>query len=250
MYRTGDLVRLREDGTVEYLGRTDRQVKLRGNRIEPGEIEAALASRPAVAQAAVTVHGSTLVAYIVPARDGRGSPDPSVHDGRVSLDVPARDRQGSPDPSAHDSQESFDVAALRAALTEALPAPMVPGAYVLLDALPLTPSGKLDRNALPAPQAVRAESRAPRDEREHVLTEIFAAVLRLDEVGVDDDFFMLGGDSITSIGVSSRARRAGLEVNPATSSSTAPPPVWRRSRRRPPRRPPRPNPGTRVPPSP
>ncbi|MFD1501195.1 non-ribosomal peptide synthetase, partial [Streptosporangium lutulentum] len=214
MYRTGDLVRLREDGTVEYLGRTDRQVKLRGNRIEPGEIEAALASRPAVAQAAVTVHGSTLVAYIVPARDGRGSPDPSVHDGRVSLDVPARDRQGSPDPSAHDSQESFDVAALRAALTEALPAPMVPGAYVLLDALPLTPSGKLDRNALPAPQAVRAESRAPRDEREHVLTEIFAAVLRLDEVGVDDDFFMLGGDSITSIGVSSRARRAGLEVNP------------------------------------
>ncbi|MFF3886347.1 non-ribosomal peptide synthase/polyketide synthase [Streptomyces sp. NPDC001914] len=179
MYRTGDLVRRRADGVVEYLGRTDRQVKIRGNRIELGEIEAALARHPAVAQAAVTVADGTLVAYAVPAR-------------------PA-----TPEP-----------AELLARLAESLPAPMVPGACVVLDTLPLTPSGKLDRAALPAPRAVRAEARAPRSDRERTLTEIFAAVLKLDEVGIDDDFFMLGGDSITSIGVSSRARRAGLDVNP------------------------------------
>ncbi|MFS8202197.1 amino acid adenylation domain-containing protein [Streptomyces sp. CWNU-52B] len=181
MYRTGDLVRRRADGVVEYLGRTDRQVKIRGNRVELGEIEAALARQTSVAQAAVTVSGAggALVAYVVPARDARPEP-----------------------------------AELQAALTAALPAPMVPGAYVVLDALPLTPSGKLDRAALPAEQAVRAEPRAPRDDRESTLTGIFAAVLKLDEVGIDDDFFMLGGDSITSIGVSSRARRAGLDLNP------------------------------------
>ncbi|MEU9185750.1 amino acid adenylation domain-containing protein [Streptomyces sp. NPDC048484] len=179
MYRTGDLVRRRADGVVEYLGRTDRQVKIRGNRIELGEIEAALVRQASVAQAAVTVTGGALVAYVVPARDAHPEP-----------------------------------AELQAALGESLPAPMVPGAYVVLGSLPLTPSGKLDRAALPAPQAVRAEVRAPRDERERALTGIFAAVLKLDEVGIDDDFFMLGGDSITSIGVSSRARRAGLDLNP------------------------------------
>ncbi|MFI1206414.1 amino acid adenylation domain-containing protein [Streptomyces sp. NPDC020802] len=179
MYRTGDLVRRRADGVVEYLGRTDRQVKIRGNRIELGEIEAALAREASVAQAAVTVTGGALVAYVVPARDAHPEP-----------------------------------AGLQAALGASLPAPMVPAAYVVLDALPLTPSGKLDRAALPAPQAIRAEARAPRDERERALTEIFTAVLGLDEVGIDDDFFMLGGDSITSIGVSSRARRAGLDLNP------------------------------------
>ncbi|MET7743782.1 non-ribosomal peptide synthase/polyketide synthase [Streptomyces sp. NPDC005385] len=179
MYRTGDLVRRRADGVVEYLGRTDRQVKIRGNRVEPGEIEAALTRDPAVAQAAVAVADAALVAYVVPARDA------------------------APDP-----------AGLLATLAASLPAPMVPGACVVLDALPLTPSGKLDRAALPAPRMVRAEVRAPRDERERALTEIFAAVLKLDEVGIDDDFFMLGGDSISSIGVSSRARRAGLDLNP------------------------------------
>ncbi|MEU9886264.1 amino acid adenylation domain-containing protein [Sphaerisporangium sp. NPDC051011] len=183
MYRTGDLVRLGEDGAVEYLGRTDRQVKLRGNRIEPGEIEAALTALPGVAQAAVAVRGTTLAAYIVPAL-----------------------------PDA--SRAAFDTDAARVALAGALPAAMVPGAYVVLDALPLTPSGKLDRDALPAPEVVRAEARAPRDERERVLTEIFAAVLRVDGAGPDDDFFMLGGDSISSIGVSSRARRAGLDLDP------------------------------------
>ncbi|MFF2382011.1 non-ribosomal peptide synthase/polyketide synthase [Streptomyces sp. NPDC058108] len=179
MYRTGDLVSRRADGVIEYLGRTDRQVKIRGNRVELGEIEAALTGQAAVAQAAVTVLDSALVAYVVPARGA------------------------TPEP-----------AGLLTALADVLPAPMVPGACVVLDSLPLTPSGKLDRTALPAPRAVRAEARAPRDPRELALTEIFAAVLKLDEVGIDDDFFMLGGDSISSIGVASRARRAGLELNP------------------------------------
>ncbi|MDX2548094.1 non-ribosomal peptide synthetase [Streptomyces sp. WI04-05B] len=180
MYRTGDLVRRRADGVIEYLGRTDRQVKIRGNRIELGEIEAALSRQTAVVQAAVTVNGGQLVAYVVPARD---------------TEVP---------PPAE----------LQAALAQDLPAAVIPAAYVVLAALPLTPSGKLDRAALPAPQAVRAQTRAPRNEREHALTGIFAAVLKLEDVGVDDDFFMLGGDSITSIGVSSRARRAGLDLGP------------------------------------
>ena len=177
MYRTGDLVRLGADGVVEYLGRTDRQVKLRGNRIEPGEVEAALTRLSEVAQAAVAVVGTQLVAYVVPV-------------GTVDLTV------------------------IQAALAAELSPALLPGAYVLLEALPLTPSGKLDRAALPAPQAVRAEPRAPRDDRERTLTEIFAAVLKLDQVGVDDDFFLLGGDSISSIGVSSRARRAGLALSP------------------------------------
>ncbi len=179
MYRTGDLVRYRPDGTVEYLGRTDRQVKIRGNRVEPGEIEAALVRQPAVARAAVTLRDGELVAYVVPAPGQRPEED-----------------------------------ALRAALTAELPAPLVPRACVVLDALPLTPNGKLDHGALPAPKTVRAPARAPRTEAERRLTEIFAAVLGLAEVSPDDDFFLLGGDSITSIGVASRALRAGLAIGP------------------------------------
>ncbi|MGP3966626.1 amino acid adenylation domain-containing protein [Streptomyces sp. 6N223] len=172
MYRTGDLVRRRADGEIEYLGRTDRQVKLRGNRIELGEIEAALTRQPGVSQAAVTVHdGTELVAYTV----------------------------GTADPDA---------------LAAELPPAMLPTAYVALPALPLTPSGKLDRAALPAPDVRRAPARAPRTPAEERLTRIFAEVLRLDAVSPDDDFFLLGGDSISSIGVSSRARRAGLDLSP------------------------------------
>lgn len=177
MYRTGDLVRRRPDREIEYLGRTDRQVKLRGNRVELGEIESALVRQDGVAQAAVTVREGSLVAYVV-------------------------------------APENLDIGALRTLLTQTLPAPMVPDSYVPLDALPLTPSGKLDRGALPAPEAVRAAARAPRDAREQVLTEIFAAVLKVPDVSIDDDFFLLGGDSITSISVCSRARRAGLAIDP------------------------------------
>ncbi|MEV0375070.1 amino acid adenylation domain-containing protein [Streptomyces sp. NPDC050636] len=181
MYRTGDLVRRRADGAVEYLGRTDRQVKIRGNRIELGEIETALAGLPGVARAAVIVRDGALVGYAVPA-PGADAPDTD---------------------------------ALHVALADALPATMVPGAVVALDELPLTPSGKLDQNALPSPSvAPRAGGRAPRDERERALCEIFTAVLGMPGIGADDDFFVLGGDSLTSIAVATQARERGLTISP------------------------------------
>ncbi|MFF0487351.1 amino acid adenylation domain-containing protein [Streptomyces sp. NPDC004435] len=180
MYRTGDLVRRRADGAVEYLGRTDRQVKIRGNRVELGEIEAALAGLPGVARAAVIVRDDTLFGYAVPA------------------------------PGA-----APDGPALLAALADALPAALVPGAVTVLDELPLTPSGKLDQNALPSPElAPRAGGRAPRDERESALCRIFTEVLGIDSIGADDDFFMLGGDSLTSVAVATRARERGLTISP------------------------------------
>ncbi|WP_306325768.1 non-ribosomal peptide synthetase, partial [Streptomyces venezuelae] len=180
MYRTGDLVRRRADGAVEYLGRTDRQVKIRGNRVELGEIETALAALTGVARAAVTVRDGALVGYAVPA------------------------------PGAAPTGED-----LHAALGGALPAAMVPSAVVVLAELPLTPSGKLDQNALPAPRtAPRAAGRAPRDDRERALCEIFGSVLGVDSAGVDDDFFMLGGDSLSSITVATRARERGLPISP------------------------------------
>ncbi|MFF8973937.1 amino acid adenylation domain-containing protein [Streptomyces sp. NPDC014995] len=181
MYRTGDLVRRRADGAVEYLGRTDRQVKIRGNRVELGEIEAALSGLPGVARAAVIVRDGALAGYAVPAPGGR--------------DLTAE--------------------ALRAALADTLPAAMVPSAVVLLDELPLTPSGKLDQNALPSPSAApRGAGRAPRDERERALCEIFTAVLGVPGTGTDDDFFVLGGDSLTSIAVATQARERGLTISP------------------------------------
>ncbi|GAA4918381.1 amino acid adenylation domain-containing protein [Actinomycetospora succinea] len=178
LYRTGDLVRRLPDGELEYLGRTDEQVKIRGQRIEPGEVEAALAAQPGVARAAVTVRrdgpAPALVGYVVGDADG-----------------------------------------LREALARELPEAMVPVAVVALDALPLTASGKLDRAALPAPELGTGPAREPATEAERVLCTIFAEVLGRDSCGPDDDYFALGGDSIAAIGVASRARRAGLAVGPA-----------------------------------
>ncbi|MER7955984.1 amino acid adenylation domain-containing protein [Streptomyces sp. NPDC096030] len=185
MYRTGDLVSRRADGAVDYLGRTDRQVKVRGNRVELGEIEAALAALPGVARAAVVVRDGTLLGYAVPAAAGSG---------------PAT---------------ALDGEALHAALAAALPAAMVPTAVMALDTLPLTPSGKLDQNALPSPSvAPRAGGRAPRDARERALCKIFTDVLGMTGIGADDDFFVLGGDSLTSIAVATRARERGLTISP------------------------------------
>ncbi|MFD3842383.1 non-ribosomal peptide synthase/polyketide synthase, partial [Streptomyces sp. NPDC058642] len=190
MYRTGDRARRRADGTLEYLGRADQQVKIRGYRIEPGEIEAALHAHPGVGEAAVGVYedGSgtrRLVAHVV----GRGGAEP---------------------PSA---------AALRAHLERLLPAHMVPAAYVPLAALPLTANGKLDRRALPAPGpdgfATGTGHSAPRTPAERAVAAAWADVLDTDEVGADDDFFALGGDSILAVRVVSRLRAAfGTDVSP------------------------------------
>ncbi|MFD0277727.1 amino acid adenylation domain-containing protein [Kitasatospora sp. NPDC127111] len=183
MYRTGDLARWREDGVVVYAGRADHQVKIRGLRIELGEIEAVLDAQPGVGACAVLARedrpgSKRLVAYLVP------------------------------EPGA-----VVDVDAVREAAAAALPEYMVPSAFLRLDAFPLTPNGKLDRKALPAPDLAPAGERtAPRTPTEQVLHDLAAELLGLPELSVDDNFFDLGGDSIRSIQLVSRARRAGLAL--------------------------------------
>ncbi|HEY4182358.1 MAG TPA: amino acid adenylation domain-containing protein [Kofleriaceae bacterium] len=181
MYRTGDLARFLPDGAVEYLGRLDHQVKLRGLRIELGEIEAVLRTHADVADAAVIVREDSLVAYIVPRTAGT----------EITND------------------------ALQATLRAALPEYMVPAVFVLLDALPLTSSGKLDRKALPAPDLRAATAYvAPRDEAEVALAEIWSRLLRVEQqVGVHDNFFALGGQSLLAIRlVAEVQRRFGVKL--------------------------------------
>jgi amino acid adenylation domain-containing protein/non-ribosomal peptide synthase protein (TIGR01720 family) len=175
MYRTGDRARWTSSG-LDYLGRADDQVKIRGFRIEPGEVEAALMRHPGVAEAVVVAREDAghkrLVAYVVPAG---------------ALD-------------------------LRGWLKGILPDYMVPSAFVELDSLPLTPSGKVDRRALPAPTFESVRYVAPRNEIEQRLTDIWTDVLGVGRIGVQDNFFGLGGDSILSIQVVSRARQSGLRL--------------------------------------
>ncbi|MCI3928030.1 non-ribosomal peptide synthase/polyketide synthase [Streptomyces sp. AN091965] len=199
MYRTGDLARWTPEGQLEYVGRDDAQVKVRGFRIEPGEVEAALTAHPGVAQAAVVVRedrgSARLVGYVVPegGAEGLGSVDSL---GDLDLDLTAL----------------VSVRDLRRFVSGRLPEFMVPAVFVMLDRLPLAPNGKLDHKALPEPEFTAGEYRAPRSAQEEVLAAVYAEVLGLDRVGVDDDFFAVGGDSIRSIQVVSRARAQGVEV--------------------------------------
>ncbi|MFP3276961.1 MAG: amino acid adenylation domain-containing protein, partial [Paraburkholderia sp.] len=184
LYRTGDLCRRRTDGAIDFLGRLDQQIKLRGLRIEPGEIEAALRRQPGVADAVVVLAkdlgAPRLVAYVV-AKEG----------------------------------ESVQGGALQHALAQQLPAHMVPAAIVLLDALPLMRNGKVDRAALPAPDAADSEQRvAPRNDTERLLLALWEAVLGRGELGVEDDFFAVGGDSILSLQLIARARAQGWLLTP------------------------------------
>ncbi|MEV6397486.1 amino acid adenylation domain-containing protein [Streptomyces sp. NPDC051907] len=203
MYRTGDLVRWRSSGDLEFLGRTDEQVKIRGLRIEPGETQAVLADHPAVSQVAVVVREDRpgelrLVAYAVPA-EGAGP----EHDGA---------EQSSGDRGAWIAGELTRLA------QERLPAHLVPAAVVVLASLPLLTSGKLDRKALPAPeQRPRTGGRKPRTQAERVLCELFAEVLRIPEVGVDDSFFDLGGHSLRAMRLVAKVRgRLGVELTVRT----------------------------------
>ena len=188
LYRTGDLARSLPDGNIEFLGRLDGQVKIRGFRIEPGEVEAALRRHPAVREAIVAVAdepggaGRRLVAYVV----CRGEVEPAVRE-------------------------------LRDFLAGILPEQMVPSAFVVLDELPLSPNGKLDRRRLPSPDPARIDGERlcspPRTPAEATLVAIFTEVLGHDRVGVDDNFFELGGNSLLAIQAVTRARRAlGVEL--------------------------------------
>ncbi|WP_347652348.1 amino acid adenylation domain-containing protein [Plantactinospora sp. B5E13] len=185
VYRTGDRVRWRADGSLEYLGRLDDQVKIRGQRVEPGEVTAALLRQPGVADAAVVAR-----------TDGDGPPR------LVGYVVPTPDADCVP-------------ASLQAALAAELPPGHVPSALVTLDALPLMPNGKLDRMALPAPAPVFAtgEPVPPAPGAERTLADIWADVLGLTTVGATDNFFQLGGDSIRALQVIGPARAAGLGLD-------------------------------------
>ncbi|MGW3007697.1 amino acid adenylation domain-containing protein [Streptomyces sp. NPDC001219] len=200
LYRSGDLVRARPNGSLEYLGRADDQVKIRGFRIEPAEIEAALLAAPGVAGGAVLAssgvpHG--------PARTEEGGGKGADGAARlVAYVVPTREAADDPEPA---------LARLREWLRERLPAHLVPSLFVPLDRLPLTPNGKLDRAALPSPQArAHTPSRAPGTPLEAELAGLYAELLAVEQVGADDDFFDLGGDSLRATRLVAMVRRAGL----------------------------------------
>ncbi|WP_139837007.1 non-ribosomal peptide synthetase, partial [Mycobacterium szulgai] len=181
MYRTGDVVRWNHRGALEFVGRSDEQIKIRGFRIEPGEVEGALTADPRVAQAVVCPHGEQLVGYVV------------LQPGTADSDIAAQ---------------------LRALVGQRLPEFMVPSVVMVLDRLPLTTNGKLDRKALPGPEFVRtAAYRDPRNAREALLTRLFGELLGLHRVGIDDSFFELGGHSLTVTRLAARIRvELGVEV--------------------------------------
>ena len=184
MYRTGDLARWSHAGEIEFLGRADFQIKLRGFRIEPGEVEHALTRHPAVREAVVTVRedrpgDKRLVGYV-------------VADSGVEM------------PAAWQLQQF---------VRERLPDYMVPSALVTLSSIPLTANGKVDRRRLPRPEANRAAYRAPETSREVALCGLFAEILGVERVGVDDDFFALGGHSLLATRFAARARSdLGVEI--------------------------------------
>ena len=186
LYRSGDLAQINAQGELEYLGRMDHQVKIRGFRVELGEIESALNCHPAIRESVVIAHEGSggdkrLVAYVVPAT---GAPT---------------------------------VTELRVYLAKKVPDYMIPAVFVVLEKLPLTTNGKIDRRSLPAPDGTRPSLKstyvAPRDEREKELAEIWGQVLELERVGVEDNFFELGGDSIRSITILSRAQQKGMHFS-------------------------------------
>jgi amino acid adenylation domain-containing protein len=188
MYRTGDLVRWRNDGQLDYLGRTDEQIKLRGVRMEPGEIETVLSTHPSVSSARVIVRHDRLVAYYLTA-----------------------------------AAEAVSTESLRSHATATLPSHMIPSAFVELTEFPLTPSGKLDRNALPEPELIISAGRTPETAEQQRLCEVFGDILGVTVTSIDDDFFTLGGHSLLLVKLAASIRRefdVELPVAELMTSST------------------------------
>lgn len=192
MYRTGDLVRWNSAGELEYVGRTDFQVKLRGLRIELGEVEAAFGAHPAVRQVVVVLRkdlhvGDSLVAYLV----------------------------------AHEDA-ALDVDDVKNAVAQRVPSYMVPSTVMVLDRMPLNPSGKVDRRALPDPVFEEREFRAPVTHVEQTVASVFADVLGVERVGLDDDFFAIGGNSLVATRIAARIGAALHTAVPVRAIFEAP----------------------------
>jgi len=236
LYKTGDLTRWRADGQLEFLGRADQQVKLRGFRIELGEVEAGLLAHPSVRSCVVLLREDApgeqwLVAYIVPT-EGTGDREQGTGNGspQSTVGIPRSNDWTHSEPSSivhHPSSPNEDsdssliprpsarAAELRSYLAARLPAYMIPSAFVVLDALPLTSNGKIDRRALPAPGMPASEAIfvAPRDENEELLAGIWAEVLRRERIGIHDIFFEIGGHSLLATQVLARMRKVfGVEL--------------------------------------
>ncbi|NER00735.1 MAG: amino acid adenylation domain-containing protein, partial [Cyanothece sp. SIO2G6] len=197
LYKTGDRVRYQEDGTLEYLGRLDHQVKLRGFRIELGEIESTLSLHPDVQQAIVTVHrqdnDSMLVAYVVPKLDDQGTS--KIQNPKSKIQNPL---------------------VLRQFLSNKLPQHFVPSRYIPLEKLPLTPNGKVDRKQLPAPDghaAIATSPIAPKTAIERAIAQIWQTVLKLETVGIHDNFFDLGGHSLLMVNVHNQLKQQDFGTN-------------------------------------
>lgn len=218
MYRTGDLARLNRHGTLEFVGRADDQVKIRGNRVEPGEVAAVLAAHPAVAEAVVVARGDRLIGYV-------GVPVSTALAGSVSGPASTAPTGNTPAPTTPDSRVAVpDVPGLRAFCADRLPAHLVPDTVVVLDALPTTSTGKVDRTALPEPPTTTPSAPAdpPRTATERAVATIWATVLDRSDVDRTADFFAIGGHSLIAAHVLAAVRdRLGVTM-PMRTLFTAP----------------------------
>lgn len=210
MYRTGDLALLNPHGTLEFVGRADDQVKIRGNRVEPGEVAAVLAAHPAVAEAVVVARGDRLIGYV-------GAPTPTAPTRNAPIGT-------APTPTASDSRVAVpDVPGLRVFCADRLPAHLVPDTVVVLDALPTTSTGKVDRTALPEPpMSPSVPADPPRTTTERAVAAIWATVLDRSDVDRTTDFFAIGGHSLIAAHILAAVRdRLGVTV-PMRTLFTAP----------------------------
>ncbi|WP_147488672.1 non-ribosomal peptide synthetase, partial [Burkholderia pseudomallei] len=221
LYKTGDLARWRTDGSLEYLGRNDFQVKIRGFRIELGEIEAQLAKVTGVREVVVLARDSASAVHdsaTEHAAPDALSPSPETSTATAAATATATATATEKRLVAYYTGDA-DVAALRAQAAQHLPSYMVPSAYVRLDAWPLTPNGKLDRRALPAPADdayARAEYEAPQGAKEEALAEIWRDLLQVDRISRHDNFFQLGGHSLLAISLGDMMRERGLHADVRT----------------------------------